>query len=119
MQNRPAPALQGLGFPDVTIPSPLSSKRYQLPIKLSDPSFKIRSATWSDLPAICAIYNYSLLHSEADDLFGPVSLEERGLMLSEQLYKGLPVLIAEMEGDVLGWAALTPYMSSEGSRFCS
>lgn len=68
----------------------------------------IRRATTADAAAIAEIYNHYVLNSTATFDTQPKSAEDREWWLSDRDPRH-PVLVAEREGKVLGWAALGPY----------
>lgn len=81
---------------------------------MSDPS--IREASLRDLAAINDIFNHYVLNSTATFHEQPLSTEDR-LAWWRQHEERFPVLVAEAEDQVLGWAALTPYNGRCGYRF--
>ncbi len=86
-------------------------------------SFQIRSATEADLPAILAIFNDLVLHSDAVYTEQPATLAERQAWFAERVRQGFPVLVAEGRaesgaeeeggavggGEVLGVASFAPF----------
>lgn len=75
----------------------------------------LRDATAADLPAIDAIYNHYVLHSECTMQTEPDPPEVRQAWFARQ--GKLPVLVAEWDHRVVGWAALIPYSPRQGYRF--
>ena len=71
----------------------------------------LRDATAADLQAISDIFNYYALNSTANFATAPESLEERKMWFSQHATAGLPVLVAELQGRIVGWASLSPYHS--------
>lgn len=67
---------------------------------------KIRPALITDVPAITDIYNHAVLTSTASFDLEPKSIEDRECWLSEREERH-PVFVAEEDGVVLGWAALS------------
>lgn len=65
----------------------------------------IRDANLADLPAILAIYNHAVLHTTAVWNETPGTLEDRQAWLAEKHRRGFPVLVAEREGQVCGFAS--------------
>jgi len=64
----------------------------------------IRSSTEADLPAITALYDWNAVHGTGTfELAGP-PLEEMAQRRADVLAKGLPWLVAERDGRVLGYA---------------
>jgi phosphinothricin acetyltransferase len=75
----------------------------------------IRLATVADAQAINAILNHYVTSSTATFLTEPVSLEERIEWLKE--HAGVyPVIVAEAQGAVIGWAALSSFRSRAAYR---
>lgn len=68
-------------------------------------AFEIRMATEADLPAILAIFNDLVLHSDAVYTEEPVTLDERRQWLRTRQQDGFPVLVADRGGEVLGVAS--------------
>lgn len=74
------------------------------------PAFAIRPATESDLEAIRAIYNHYVAHSTCTYQIEPETAEER-LAWFRGRSAMHPVTVAEGEGEVIGWGALSPWKS--------
>jgi phosphinothricin acetyltransferase len=68
----------------------------------------IRPATLADVPAITEIYNHAVLYTTASFDTEPKTLDDRQRWLSERLPKH-PVLVAEADGVVVAWGALSRY----------
>ena len=77
----------------------------------------IRTATKGDLPAILEIYNQVLLTSTAIYDDQPSSLEERLDWFEGRVQQGVPVLVAEEGGAVVGFASYGPWRGRGGYRF--
>ncbi len=73
---------------------------------------EIRPARESDLAAINAIYNYYVIHSTCTYQLTPESDESRREWFRERSNKH-PVTVAELEGEVVGWASLNRYHPRE------
>jgi phosphinothricin acetyltransferase len=71
-------------------------------------SFCIRRATTDDLPGITAIYNDAIRNTTATFDTEPKSLEDRASWLSAHGER-YPVLVAESDGEVVGWASLSQW----------
>lgn len=69
----------------------------------------IRQATADDLRAINDIYNFYVETSPATFDTEPVSLDWRKRWFRERRDLGLPVLVADVDGSVGGWCALSPW----------
>jgi phosphinothricin acetyltransferase len=68
----------------------------------------VRAARLDDLPAIRAIYNHYVLTSTCTFQSEPDTEEERLAWFQERA-TAHPVVIAENAGEVVGWAALSPW----------
>ena len=68
----------------------------------------LRPATKADLPAINAIYNHYVLHSTCTYQTEPSTAEER-LEWFRQHGEKHPVIVAEEEGQVVGWGSLSRF----------
>lgn len=77
----------------------------------------LRPATSGDAATINAIYNHYVLHSDSTLQLKPSTDEERHAWLEAQASAGLPVLIAEKDGEPVGWGALVKFNPREGYRF--
>lgn len=69
---------------------------------------RIREAAIQDAPRIADIYNDAVLNSTASFDLEPKSVEEREQWL-EARSASHPVLVAEHDGEIIGWGALSPY----------
>ena len=67
---------------------------------------KIRAATEADLPGIFAIYDREVLHGTATFDTEPKSAAERLAWLRDDAGGRYPILVAEVDGAVAGWARL-------------
>ena len=77
----------------------------------------IRPATAADLAAITAIYGHHVLHGTASFETEPPSLEEMARRHAEVVGHGLPFVVAELEGLVVGYAYAGPYRPRPAYRF--
>jgi phosphinothricin acetyltransferase len=75
---------------------------------LGQTSFAIRTATRKDLPAIMGIYNWAINQTFATIDPEPLSREEAAAWWDDHASRIL-TLVAEDEGDVIGWAQLLPW----------
>lgn len=64
----------------------------------------IRPSTEHDLPAITRIYAHHVLHGTGTFETTPLTLEEMTARRADVLNKGLPWLVVEEAGEVLGYA---------------
>ena len=73
------------------------------------PATLIRPAQQQDLPALLAIYNHEILNGVATFDLQPRSLAERQSWFDEHNKNNHPLLVAEQNGEVLGYASLSRY----------
>jgi phosphinothricin acetyltransferase len=71
----------------------------------------VRPATPEDLPAIVAIYNHEVLHGVATFDTEPWTVEGQRGWLAAHAPPRHPLLVAEEDGCVLGWAGLSAWSS--------
>jgi phosphinothricin acetyltransferase len=76
----------------------------------------IRAATEADLPDILAIYNDAVAHSTAIWNETLVDLEDRRGWFEERQRRDFPVLVAEENGRVVGYASFGDFRPFEGYR---
>ena len=73
------------------------------------PTLLIRDSVDADLPAIKAIYAHHVLHGTASFELDPPSIEEMRQRRAAVLAQGMFYLVAEIDGEVVGYAYATPY----------
>ncbi len=82
------------------------------------PDLLIRPSTDADLPAVTAIYAWNVLHGtgtfELDAPLEPEMARRRDDVLS----KGLPWLVVERRGHILGFAYANHFRPRKAYRFC-
>ncbi len=76
----------------------------------------IRAATAADLPRLTAIYNDEVTHGVATLDLHPKSLDDRRIWLQAHNRDNHPLLVADMDGEVAGYASLSPYREKEAFR---
>ena len=76
----------------------------------------IRDAVEADLPAILEIYNDAVMNSTAIWNEIVVDLDNRKTWLAARRAKGFPVLVAERDGVVLGYASYGDWRAFDGYR---
>ncbi|MCX7663555.1 MAG: GNAT family N-acetyltransferase [Tepidimonas fonticaldi] len=64
----------------------------------------IRPSHENDLPAIARIYGHHVLHGTGTFETDPPSAADMGARRADVLAKGLPWLVAELQGEVVGFA---------------
>jgi len=77
----------------------------------------IRACEDRDLPAIAAIYQHHVLHSPATFELEPPSVEEMMSRRTRLFGIGFPYLVAERNGEVIGYAYVGPYRERPAYRF--
>ena len=68
----------------------------------------VRSATLGDLPAITDIYNEAILTTTATFDTETKTLEQQRAWFAEHSER-YPIVVAEVEGEVRGWASVSPW----------
>lgn len=79
------------------------------------PAITIRPATPADAASLSAIYNHSVVHSTATYQETPESVLDRRAWLAAH-GPAHPVLVAVVDGQVAGWASLSPFHSRTAFR---
>jgi L-amino acid N-acyltransferase YncA len=69
------------------------------------------------MPRIHAIYGFHVIHGLASFEEEPPSVDELNRRRADVLDRGLPYLVAEMGGGVLGYSYAAPYRSRPAYRF--
>jgi L-amino acid N-acyltransferase YncA len=80
-------------------------------------SVKIRPSTDADLAAITAIYGWNVLNGLGTFEEVPPDEAEMGRRRAAFLAKGLPYLVAEQDGVVLGYAYAGPFRLRAAYRY--
>ena len=70
----------------------------------------LRPATLQDIPAIRDIFNHYVATSTCTCQIEPDTEEDRATWFHDR-GSSHPVIVAEMDGGVVGWAALSPWKS--------
>jgi L-amino acid N-acyltransferase YncA len=70
---------------------------------------RIRFAQIDDLPAIVDIYNQSIPSKQSTGDTHPVRAEDRIAWFGEHRPDEHPILVADVEGQVVGWCSLSAY----------
>ncbi|MGQ4617257.1 GNAT family N-acetyltransferase [Nocardia sp. R7R-8] len=81
------------------------------------PTTVIRDATTDDLPAILEIHNANIATSTAIWDTERVGLDERLGWFRARTGAGLPVLVAEIDGEPAGYASYGPWRAKSGYRY--
>lgn len=77
----------------------------------------VRPAAPQDIPAIQSIYAHHVLHGLASFEEAPPPLEEMQRRFEDVTGRGLPYLVAEEAGEVLGYGYCAPYRSRSAYRY--
>jgi L-amino acid N-acyltransferase YncA len=77
----------------------------------------IRPSEDLDVEAIAAIYRYHVLHGIASFEDAPPELDEIARRRREIVMRGLPYLVAERAGRVLGYCYASPYRTRSAYRY--
>lgn len=77
----------------------------------------VRDATADDLPAIAALYGREVLHGTASFEMDPPSLAEMTARFTAVRGKGLPWLVAEIDGAFAGYAYASPFRPRPAYRY--
>lgn len=72
-------------------------------------SVSIRPAAERDIESIRDIYNYFVTRSTATFADKEETIEDRRAWFDSHVSNNLPVLVAELDGRVVGWASLSYY----------
>ena len=85
---------------------------------MSSPALLIRPSTPADLPAITAIYGWNVLNGTGTfETEAPDEAEMAGRR-DDVLAKGLPWLVVQRSGEVLGYADANHFRPRRAYRFC-
>jgi phosphinothricin acetyltransferase len=80
-------------------------------------AYLIRPSTPADVPAIAGTYAWNVLNGTGTFELEPPSLDEMTRRRDDVLSKGLPWLVAERDGAVLGYAYVNPFRPRLAFRF--
>ena len=78
----------------------------------------VRPSTADDLVAVTAIYGWHVRHGTGTFEVDPPDEIEIGRRRADVLAKGLPWLVLEQEGTVVGYASANQFRPRPGYRFC-
>ncbi len=85
---------------------------------MTEPTLLIRPSSAADIPAITAIYAWNVAHGSATFELEPPDEAEMARRREDLLAKGMPWLVAERGGLVLGYAYASPFRPRPAYRFC-
>jgi phosphinothricin acetyltransferase len=77
----------------------------------------VRDSREGDMAKVQAIYAHHVLHGAASFEEEPPALAEMRRRRADVLDRGLPYLVAEKEGRVVGYSYATPYRARSAYRF--
>lgn len=77
----------------------------------------VRPSTVADVAAICSIYRYYVLTSTATFETEPPTLDQMTARHDAVVSSGLPFLVAEFAGSVVGYAYASPYRVRAAYRY--
>jgi phosphinothricin acetyltransferase len=77
----------------------------------------LRAAGEADLPGILAIYNHEVANTTAIWNDTPVELAERQSWYQARRARSYPVLVADIDGQVAGYASFGDFRLFDGYRF--
>lgn len=77
----------------------------------------IRNATTEDLPAILSIVNHAILHTTANYLYEPQTLTDQQKWWQDKQNKSFPVLVAQVNNEVIGFASYGTFREKIGYQF--
>ena len=80
-------------------------------------SLVIRDATERDIEAVQAVYAHHVLHGYGSFEESPPSTAEMARRFAEVRARGLPYLIAELDGGVAGYSYAQPYRARSAYRY--
>lgn len=83
----------------------------------ADPVPTVRDSVDGDVPAIQAIYAFHVLHGLASFEAEPPPVEEMARRRDGVLAGGFPHLVAELDGEVVGYSYVSPYRPRPAYRF--
>lgn len=76
----------------------------------------IRAAVEKDIEAILEIFNYSIIHTTTVYSYDPYSYQMMKDWYDEKIAKGLPILIAEIGGQLIGYATYGTFRARAAYR---
>jgi phosphinothricin acetyltransferase len=78
---------------------------------------EIRDAKEKDIEKINEIYNKAIKNLTVTFETGPLSLEEQAKWYKKHKEEDYPIIVAEKNEEVLGWASLSKWSEKEGYKY--
>lgn len=89
----------------------------QQPLAAAVPQLTVRDATEADMAAVQAIYSHHVLNGLASFEETPPTVDEMLARRAGVLQLGLPYLVAERDGEIVGYSYATAYRPRPAYRF--
>ncbi|MCE7063707.1 GNAT family N-acetyltransferase [Dyadobacter sp. CY326] len=77
----------------------------------------IRSAAPKDLPSLLEIINHAILHTTAIYDYEPRTMDQQKAWLEQMFNDGMPVIVAERQGEVIGYGSYNIFRPKIGYKF--
>jgi L-amino acid N-acyltransferase YncA len=77
----------------------------------------IRNATPKDLPALLEIINHAILNTTAIYDYEPRDYDQQKMWLDQMFNDGMPVVVAEVDGEVIGYGSYNMFRPKIGFKF--
>jgi len=77
----------------------------------------IRNATPKDLPALLEIINHAILNTTAIYDYEPREYDQQKTWLDQMFNDGMPVVVAEVDGEVIGYGSYNIFRPKIGYKF--
>jgi L-amino acid N-acyltransferase YncA len=77
----------------------------------------IRPYQTEDTQAILEIINHNILHSTSLYDYSVRTIEQQKAILEEKIQKGFPIIVAEKEGEILGFGMYSEFRFREAYQF--
>lgn len=88
-----------------------------MPLRPHKPEIVVRDATSRDLVRLTEFYNDAIADASISWTETPVSLADRRAWWRRRVRSGLPVLVAERDGEVIGTGSFGPFRPLQSHRF--
>ncbi len=74
----------------------------------------VRQAQKNDVPAINNILNYAIVNTNYNLKEQPLTIDDSNEWFDKHIGAGYPILVAELDGTVVGWASLSQFREYTG-----